>query len=563
MKILYIKNQPGRKEANKQRNTPLFSLVTKHLFVLIAAISIHSSAKSQAGEALDFDGALTNYVALPNLVATGSYTIEAWVNARSFVNGGNIVSGYQHAFWAPGGQLSSGHNFSFADVQDPAAMSTGVWYHVAVTYDGGTNVMTLYKNGAVVGTPVAVTPITETLLHVGAYYNGASYFVWDGQIDEVRIWNVVRSGAEISGNQSCILTGDEPGLLAYYNFNQGIAGGSNGAVTTLTDVSDKCVPNNGTLTGFNLTGATSNWVAPGSGVSGSCSGTYPNINVTGNSICITDGDATPSTTDFTDFESNLTRIFTIENTGSATLNITSVTITGTNASEFSVTSAPASSVAAAGSTTFTITFTPASNGTKSAVINITTDDGDETVYNYDIAAAFFTLPVNLKSFTARKDAMHSLLNWTTVTEANNLGFEIQRSNNGTNWSVIGFVAGAGNSNVETSYSFTDIAPAKGVNYYRLKQVDFDNKGKISEIKTVTFALDKTLVYPNPAKDQVIIELPDSRLIGSVAYLTDQQGRLIRQIAISAIQQPVSVSALSPGIYWLKMEDGLTHKLIKQ
>jgi hypothetical protein len=159
--------------------------------------------------------------------------------------------------------------------------------------------------------------------------------------------------------------------------------------------------------------------------------------------------------------------------------------------------------------------------------------------------------------------MHSQLNWSTSTESNNRGFEVQRSANGTTWTTIGFVAGAGTTNDRNVYTYTDLSPVKGVNYYRLNQVDYDNKSKISEVRTLTFASDKALVYPVPASDMVTIELPDNRLIGTIAYLTDIQGKLVRQVSISSIQQPVSLSGLQAGMYWIKMADGVTHKLIKQ
>jgi hypothetical protein len=115
----------------------------------------------------------------------------------------------------------------------------------------------------------------------------------------------------------------------------------------------------------------------------------PNINVQGNSTTIADGDATPSLADHTNFSSvatgtGFTRTFTIQNTGTAALSITGTSVTGTNASEFVVTTAPASSVAAAGSTTFVVTFTPTAPGTRTATINIASNDCDEAAYDFAV-----------------------------------------------------------------------------------------------------------------------------------------------------------------------------------
>jgi len=108
---------------------------------------------------------------------------------------------------------------------------------------------------------------------------------------------------------------------------------------------------------------------------GSCTGAghiwnspAPEVDVAGNNQNIFDGDSSPSTTDHTDFGSALTssgtedRTFTISNTGSASLTIGAVSVTGTHASDFTVTAQPAGSIGPAGSTTFTVQFDPTADG---------------------------------------------------------------------------------------------------------------------------------------------------------------------------------------------------------
>lgn len=545
--------------------------------MLLVAIIFMSGKNLSAQNALDFPtGAApnTNYVSLPKLIPSGSYTKEAWINGRSFASGtNNIVSGSNSAFWVVNGQLCAGHNADYTSIFDVTGFNTSQWYHVAVTYDAGLNLMQLYIDGVPVagggsGNPTGGAYNEPDSLYIGAFNDGSQKaYQFDGQIDEVRIWNVVRTATEIANSRNCGLTGDEPGLLAYYRFNQGVSGANNAGITTLLDESDRCVPNNGTLVGFALNGATSNWMAEagfGHGVSGTCAGSFPNINLSGNGNCITSGDITPSLTDFTDFGTGttITRTFTIQNTGNANLTFSAPVISGTNASEFAVTAAPTSPVTAGSSTTFNITYTPSSSGPKEALVTITSNDADETTYTFEIGV-FSTLPVTFKSFSVKKEGAQSRLFWTTATEINNIGFEVQRSSDGINWTVIGFVAGAGNSDIEHSYYFKDATPVKGVNYYRLKQVDNDSRTKYTDIRTVTFASNKTLVYPVPTTDAVTIELVDNRLIGTTAYLTDMQGKLVRQVTISSMQQPVSLSGLQAGMYWMKLADGVTHKLIKQ
>ena len=116
----------------------------------------------------------------------------------------------------------------------------------------------------------------------------------------------------------------------------------------------------------------------------------PEINITGNSNTITDGDITPNTSDDTEFSaisvtgSTDTNTFTIENTGTADLSIGTITIGGTNAADFTVTASPASSVAASVSTTFNIQFDPSVAGLRTATVSIVNGDSNENPYNFNI-----------------------------------------------------------------------------------------------------------------------------------------------------------------------------------
>ena len=119
----------------------------------------------------------------------------------------------------------------------------------------------------------------------------------------------------------------------------------------------------------------------------------PEMNVQGKGVNIADGDVTPSTADGTDFGSAdvafdiIDRTFTIENTGTADLNLSGtpqVSITGANADDFSVTVQPSSPVSPGGSTTFTVQFDPSEVGLRTATISIDNDDPDENPYDFAI-----------------------------------------------------------------------------------------------------------------------------------------------------------------------------------
>jgi len=128
----------------------------------------------------------------------------------------------------------------------------------------------------------------------------------------------------------------------------------------------------------------------------------PEINITGNTLTIGDGDATPSIYDYSDLgwttSGSITRTYTIQNLGTETLTLTGtspyVIKGGTDASQFSITTPPAATIVAGGSTTFQVTFTPtASIGVRTATLSIANTDADENPYNFSIQAGLGISPV--------------------------------------------------------------------------------------------------------------------------------------------------------------------------
>jgi uncharacterized repeat protein (TIGR02543 family) len=129
--------------------------------------------------------------------------------------------------------------------------------------------------------------------------------------------------------------------------------------------------------------------------------TVPEINIMGNGVTIASGDDTPSFSDYTKFTATnvsgetSTRTYTINNTGTIdALTIGTITVGGPDASDFTVTTAPASTVNQSGSTTLTITFNPSSSGEKTATVSIVNNDSDENPYGFAISGYGYT-PKNL------------------------------------------------------------------------------------------------------------------------------------------------------------------------
>ena len=130
-----------------------------------------------------------------------------------------------------------------------------------------------------------------------------------------------------------------------------------------------------------------------------------------------------------------------------------------------------------------------------------TFNGEQDVY-YSYITAATTVPVELLSFSSSIVGSNVTLNWSTATELNNHGFEIERSFDKTTWATIGFRQGQGTTSEQQQYSYSDdlsdIVSSKL--YYRLKQIDFNGSYEYSnvvevEIIPTAFSLEQN--YPNP------------------------------------------------------------------
>lgn len=150
---------------------------------------------------------------------------------------------------------------------------------------------------------------------------------------------------------------------------------------------------------------------------------FSEINVQGNLNNIADGDVTPTATDDTDFGSidfsvgTIVKTFTIQNTGAGGMLISGVSITGANAADFTVTTSPAAVVAAAGSTTFSVTFNPSAIGLRTATLSIANNDSDENPYNFSIQGTGLdcTSPTVVTAASATPYDASASVQWTNTT----------------------------------------------------------------------------------------------------------------------------------------------------
>ncbi len=179
-----------------------------------------------------------------------------------------------------------------------------------------------------------------------------------------------------------------------------------------------------------------------------------------------------------------------------------------------------------------------------------------------IYSTFSTLPVSFKSFSATRKNSNVLLKWETASEENNTGFAIECKTTG-DWKKIAFVSSQalnGNSDASLSYVYNDVSYEKGISQYRIRQVDFDQKSKYSEIKMVKGQgqANGVIVYPNPAIDgKVNVVLEDG--IYSVALMGVSGQTVGKWTASNSLQ----ISNLNSGMYLLKTANSAGQQEIKK
>jgi hypothetical protein len=188
-------------------------------------------ASTCAGYAFQFDG--TTYATARRLVES-DFTLEAWIKA-----GGPSLTGAQ--FWNGNGLIYSdlggmaddfgtsllNNHFSFGignpdtTLESTTTVTTGDWFHVAATRTASTGVVRVFVNGVLEAQQTLANTrplIAQSTLTLGANTIDGRYF--NGWMDEVRVWNVARDATELRATMHERLTGNEPGLLVYWRFDE-------------------------------------------------------------------------------------------------------------------------------------------------------------------------------------------------------------------------------------------------------------------------------------------------------------------------------------------------------
>jgi hypothetical protein len=211
--------------------------------------------------------------------------------------------------------------------------------------------------------------------------------------------------------------------------------------------------------------------------------------------------------------------------------------------------------------TFTLAGTATAGGAEVCILNneyvLLLNFQNQAVGCYFIAA----VPVELTSFTAIANGNSVVLDWSTATETNNQGFEVERSHNGIN-ETVGYVAGFGTTSEPKSYSFVDNNLEPGIYSYRLKQIDFDGTfelhlaTQVEVFAPAVFVLEQN--YPNPFNPSTKINFNiavDSKVSLKVFDVLGQEVATLlnENIVAGSHQVDFNASALNSGVYLYRIE----------
>lgn len=186
----------------------------------------------------------------------------------------------------------------------------------------------------------------------------------------------------------------------------------------------------------------------------------------------------------------------------------------------------------------------------------TADDSGDQSASYTPPTSFSgsALPIVLSKFTLSLMDVNVDNSWTTSSEINNDFFTIQHSIDGKEYSDVGRVNGSGTTSVEKEYSFTHRDPVDGINYYRLKQTDFNGQYEIFPAKSIMYNrdLNKPSIFPTIATD--IINVNFNKEVNSTYSILTVDGRLVESGSMTNQTETLDISSLPAGQYFIQIKN---------
>jgi len=183
----------------------------------------------------------------------------------------------------------------------------------------------------------------------------------------------------------------------------------------------------------------------------------------------------------------------------------------------------------------------------------------DIAFSYSIGSCSSGLPINLFSINGHNENNVNIVNWVTSSEINNSHFDIERSEDGIEFTKIGETKSGGNTTVNTNYSFTDKAPLTGTNFYRLKQWDFNGEFQYSKIISIDNKSKKQglTIYPNPAKGNITVQSSITKIYNRTVETIDMIGRRVTSVTLPANKNTIHINTQNfvNGVYFVRVNDG--------
>ncbi len=179
-------------------------------------------------------------------------------------------------------------------------------------------------------------------------------------------------------------------------------------------------------------------------------------------------------------------------------------------------------------------------------------------------------PIELGNWSVQQEEKQVKLSWTTLREHNNNYFSIEKRTGNQRWNEIGTITGAGNSSIMKAYSFYDPNPYPGLNYYRLRQIDFDGSFTYSKALSIAFDhpyIDMLQAFPNPLKSNVLTvrfghDGEKSELILRNVWGVEVVRKSILFSQDGVLEDKLILPDLAKGIYFLELESKHAIKAVK-
>lgn len=531
------------------------------------------------------------YVTLSNLAINESFTAEMWISPTATTDGQTFLAKHD----ASGNDIFKiGFNSGAIEVDLRGTATSGGTpetglQHLVVTVDkltGTTSEITVYKDGEqafqntiseVIGDPDGLDWV------LGQDWDGVATpsDFFGGSIDELKIWNTVRTESEIRMNNFLIPDGLDTDLIGYWQFNENTGTGTSNIITsnegTLSDAAlwEESTAPVGKGNSYSATVNVDGPVVLSSGLSIDFTGVSGTFDVVAFEVTSTPVGTLPGEENMLNEEIN-SPYWIIETYGAGTFTSANMDYTY-GAGIFTETNPANVFLFKRGSKASTTWGTIVTANAVNAATGAATFNGITSFSQTTLGTGVGPLPVELIDFIGERFNNVNQLSWSTATETNNDRFELLRSYDANGWEVIGTIdskAPSGNSNEVISYSFDDNTRFNTQQvFYRLKQVDFDGTQALSPIIQLMIEFEKELTvtsYPNPVADLLNIELNSPFIGDAQVELTSLSGRRIRVSNASIIPGVNSInlntSNLESGIYLLNVSLGdqkYQEKIIKR